>query len=72
MSEKQTWSEVGNNIKYSVKNNKMLITLDLKQEHGMSSSGKNMKVANSGGFQKVDCDLDGAKLNLILIKTPKE
>jgi len=38
------------NVVHEVKGNKLVITVDLKQDHGPSSSGKTSVVATTGGF----------------------
>ena len=41
------------NIETRVENNKLIITVDLTQEHGTTSSGKSTKVASSDGNMAV-------------------
>jgi hypothetical protein len=47
----------GKNVKYEVKGNTLTITVDLSQDHGMSSSGKTHVVATTGGIAKIGDDL---------------
>jgi len=39
------------NIKFEVKDNELVIRVDLKQDHGKSKSGKTSTVATTHGFQ---------------------
>jgi len=42
--------EAGTNVSYEVKNNTLMIKVDLTQNHGPSKSGKTNIVASTGGF----------------------
>lgn len=50
------------NVKMTVKDNKLLIEVDLSQEHGRSKSGKSIIIATTAGNQSVP-DTD-AKIGL--------
>ena len=53
------------NVKYSVKEKKLTITIDLSQEHGMSKSGKSTTIATTAGNISLG---DGAFLGLNVYK----
>jgi hypothetical protein len=42
------------NIKYEVKDNKLILEIDLTKEFGPSKSGKTITVASTRGNQKID------------------
>ncbi len=42
-------AEIGTNIRIEVKDNKAIITIDLAHRGGLSSSGKSVIVASTGG-----------------------
>ena len=44
---------IGSNVKSSVKAGKLVLEIDLKQELGLSASGKNMMIAKTGGNKSV-------------------
>lgn len=49
--------ELGTNIKYEInKQNKLLIEIDLSKEHGLSKSEKTIRIATTGGNQKLYSD----------------
>lgn len=56
------------NIEVTEKNGKLVITIDPKQEQGLSKSGKTVKIASSVGPQKIVGDLT---LNLDVWKKPE-
>jgi hypothetical protein len=42
------------NVKYEVKDNKLILEIDLTKEFGPSKSGKTITVASTRGNQKID------------------
>jgi hypothetical protein len=46
-------SELGTNVKVDVKNNKMVITVDLKADRTLSKSGKSNIIASTQGNKDV-------------------
>lgn len=40
---------VGTNVTYEVKENKLIVTVDLSKEFGRSASGKTIKIASTQG-----------------------
>ena len=42
------------NVKYEVKDDRLIIEIDLKKEFGPSKSGKTITVASTRGNQKID------------------
>ncbi len=42
------------NIKWEVKDNKLIIELDLTKEFGLSKSGKTIAIASTRGNQKIE------------------
>jgi hypothetical protein len=51
------------NVAFDVKDNTLTIKVDLKQDFGLSKSGKTKVVASTEGFAKID-GADGVSLNL--------
>jgi hypothetical protein len=45
---------VGTNVEYRVEGNKMIITVDLTENNGVSNSGKTNVVATTSGSKWVD------------------
>lgn len=41
------------NVKYEVKGDQLVITVDLKERHGPSASGKTVIIASTGGNAKL-------------------
>ena len=41
------------NVQYTIKDDKLIITVDLTQNHGLSASGKTTTVGTSHGFYKL-------------------
>ena len=41
------------NVKQEVRDGKLILTIDLSQDHGPSKSGKTNVVGTTGGFQKI-------------------
>lgn len=54
------------NVKMAVKGNKLVIEVDLSQEHGISSSGKSMSIASTKGNK--DIGVDNIKIGLNVYK----
>lgn len=44
---------LGNNIKYEVKGDKLVIEVDLTKDYGESKSGKSIQIASSQGNKEV-------------------
>lgn len=44
---------IGTNVMCSIEGNKMIITVDLTEDHGMSSSGKTKVIATTAGSRSV-------------------
>ena len=44
---------IGTNVKMEIKGNIMTISIDLSEEHGMSSSGKTKVVATTSGSRAI-------------------
>jgi len=44
---------IGTNVSMEVKGNIMTLTIDLSEEHGMSSSGKTKVVATTSGSKNI-------------------
>lgn len=42
------------NFQHRVDGNKLIIEVDLSEEHGESSTGKSVTIGSSGGFLKLD------------------
>lgn len=42
------------NVKWEVKDNKLIIEIDLTKESGLSKSGKTITIASTRGNQKID------------------
>lgn len=42
------------NVKYEVKEDKLIIEVDLTQEFGLSKSGKTITIASTRGNQKIE------------------
>ena len=42
------------NVKWEVKNNKLIIEIDLTKEFGLSKSGKTVTIASTKGNQKIE------------------
>ena len=42
------------NVKYEVKDNKLIIEIDLTKEFGLSKSGKTITIASTRGNQKIE------------------
>lgn len=42
------------NVKFEVKNDELILTVDLKQDHGKSKSGKTTTIASTHGFAYVE------------------
>ena len=42
------------NVHAEVKGNKLVLTIDLTEKHGLSSTGKTEVIGSSGGFAGVD------------------
>lgn len=40
---------LGTNVEVEFKGDKMIVTVDLSKENGQSSTGKNIKIASTGG-----------------------
>ncbi len=55
------------NVEFTVKGDKLIITLDLTHRGSVSSTGKTIRVASTGGFQKVT----GTEVSLNLNATVK-
>ena len=45
--------DMGENVHVEVTGNSLVITIDLTQNCGLSKSGKTIKVASTGGSQKI-------------------
>lgn len=58
------------NIEMKKTGNKLVITVDLSKEFGLSSSGKSIIIASSEGNQNVD-GTDGVKIGLNIYKSAK-
>lgn len=56
---------VGQNVEFVEKDGTITITIDATKNLGLSASGKNVAIANSGGFKTLP---NGMKLNLWLGK----
>jgi hypothetical protein len=59
--------KAGKNIEYKVEKDKLVITVDLKKEFGVSKSGKNTIIASSEGNVAID-GADGVKIGLNVYK----
>ena len=46
--------KIGTNVEMEVVGNKMVITIDLTEEHGPSTSGKTVVVATTSGSRAVE------------------
>ena len=57
------------NVKMTVKGNKLTIEIDLSKEFGLSPTGKTIRIASSLGGQKVPGD-SGAVVSLNVYKKP--
>ena len=55
------------NIEYEVKDDKLLISVDLDYEHGISASGKSIMIASTSGAISID-NTRLEKLNLNIYK----
>jgi hypothetical protein len=44
---------VGKNVTYDVKDSKLVITVDLKQDNGKSKSGKTIMIATTNGNTRI-------------------
>ncbi len=42
------------NVKWEVRDNKLIIEIDLTQEFGLSKSGKTISIASTKGNQKIE------------------
>ncbi len=51
------------NVVQRVEGNKLVLEIDLTQNHGLSSTGKTTVVASSGGFAKIE-GADGISFSL--------
>ena len=58
---------VGENVTYTIKGDKLTITVDLTHEGGRSASGKNIIIASTKGNVKIT---DDATLGLNIYKKP--
>lgn len=58
---------IGKNIQVSVKDGKVIITVDLAQDFGLSSSGKSRIIASSEGNAEIP-GAPGVKLGLNIYK----
>jgi hypothetical protein len=45
--------KVGNNVVYEVKNNKLIVEVDLTQNFGESKSGKSVQIGSTQGNKEV-------------------
>lgn len=45
---------IGTNVEMEISDNKMIITIDLSQEHGLSTSGKTKVVATTSGSRNIE------------------
>lgn len=58
------------NVKMAIKGSMLTLTIDMKQDFGVSKTGKTLTVASTGGFQPVPYNEGGKSysLNLNLCK----
>lgn len=63
MAAKQSFT-LGTNVTATVEGSKLVITVDLSERHGPSGTGKNTKIATTGGNVMVPMDVAGAKLGI--------
>jgi len=66
--------QVGTNISYEVnKQNKLVITIDLAQEFGLSKSGKTVRIASTEGNKRMyDSKNNSFMIGLNCYKYPEE
>lgn len=62
--EMLTMKKVGRGVKYSVENDVLTIQINLTQEYGLSSSGKNVIIASTGGNKNLAGMPDGYKIGI--------
>lgn len=69
-----TKTPVGTNIKYEVtKGNKLVIEIDLNEEHGLSKSQKTLRIASSEGNKRLyDAKNNSFMVGLNCYKYPEE
>ena len=62
---------IGENIIAKTEGKKLILEIDLCKEIGLSGSGKNMKIASSGGNVTIP-GTDNYKLGINVYKKPEE
>jgi hypothetical protein len=68
--DEKNLTSVGDNIKVAKVEGKLVVVIDLGEEIGLSSTGKMMGIASSGGFTQIPVDGFKIKMNLYLGKKP--
>jgi len=63
--------ELGTNVRVEVTGNKMVITVDLSQEHGLSTSGKTTVIATTSGSKPVMTDVGQVLVGVNINKKKK-
>ncbi len=66
--DEKNLTSVGENIKVAKVEGKLIVVIDLNEEIGLSSTGKMMGIASSGGFTMLPIDSTKVKMNLYLGK----
>jgi hypothetical protein len=59
------------NVQTQIKGNKLIITVDITKDLGLSKTGKTIKVASTGGFQTITENGKSAMINLNVNRYPK-
>lgn len=65
-------TEVGTNVSYMIEDgDKLIIEVDLSEEHGLSGSGKTITIASTKGNKAIEDSLTPAMFGLNVYKYPK-